>query len=149
MIAAKIFGESEKKIVREAIREAELKTSGEIRVFIEDHTADDPLDRAVFLFDEMGMQKTEQRNGILFYIAVKDHKFSVIGDYGIHEKVGNDFWEGIRDAMQDRFRAGELAQGLANGIHTAGEALELHFPRQDDDVNELPDDIVFGKGDQK
>ena len=126
---------------------AELRTSGEIRISVEDHSKDDPLDRAAFLFDELGMHKTDLRNGILIYVAIKDKQFAIIGDVGIHAKVGDEFWERIRNEMHDDFAKGEMANGIIAGITEAGHALKEHFPRAHDDQNELPDDIVFGKGD--
>jgi uncharacterized membrane protein len=146
--AKQIIGTADQQRIKNTVAEAELLTSGEIRIFVEDHSEDDALDRAVFLFEELGMQKTELRNGILIYVAIKDKHFSIIGDAGIHAKVGDPFWEGIRNEMRDHFSHGHLADGIVAGVIQAGKALKEFFPRQHDDVNELPDDIIFGKGDQ-
>jgi uncharacterized membrane protein len=146
--AHKIIGPEQQQLIKQAVADAEGYTSGEIRVFVEDHSADEPLDRAAFLFEELDMQKTELRNGILFYIAIKDHAYAVIGDAGIHEKVGDEFWEDIRNEMREYFVNGEIAEGIVAGVTHAGQALKQYFPRADDDINELPDDIIFGKGGQ-
>ncbi len=148
MKAQKVIGPEQQLLIKQAVADAEGHTSGEIRVFVEDHSADEPLDRAAFLFEELEMQKTELRNGILFYIAIKDHSYAVIGDAGIHEKVGDEFWEDIRNEMKEYFVNGEIAEGIVAGVTHAGQALKEYFPRASDDINELPDDIIFGKGDQ-
>jgi uncharacterized membrane protein len=143
--AIEAFSESDRARVKEAVGRAERMTSGELRVFIEDVTADAPLDRAAFLFGELGMNKTEARNGVLIYLAYVDRKYAVIGDYGIHEKVGDAFWETVRAAMHLHFCEGKVVDGLVHAIEEAGRALSTHFPHQRSDSNELPDDIIFGK----
>jgi len=91
------------------------------------------------------MHKTKLRNGVLFYLSVHDHKFAIIGDLGINQAVPGNFWDEIKEGMLKQFREGEFAAGLAEGILRAGQQLKEHFPYQKDDVNELPDDISFGK----
>ncbi len=91
------------------------------------------------------MHKTELRNGVLFYLALDDHQFAVLGDAGINAVVPENFWESVKDAMVEQFAKDNLAMGLVAGIELAGEKLKEHFPYQKDDVNELPDDISFGK----
>jgi uncharacterized membrane protein len=132
--------DDEQRIVR-AIKEAEGHTSGEIRVHLENHTDEPNLEHAKHIFEKVGMTKTELRNGVLFYLAVKDHQFSIIGDKGIDEVTPEDFWEHIRDLMQDKFRQGKFTEGLIEGIYEAGQALKTYFPREDDDTNELTDEI--------
>ncbi len=144
MIAQEIIGIPEREKIRRAVSDAELKTSGEIRVFVEDASADTELDRAVYVFEELGMHKTDLRNGILLYLALKDKRFAVIGDHGIHEKVGDAFWEGIRSHMQEKLSQGDVVGAIVAGVREAGEALGKFFPRSHDDKNELSDDIVFG-----
>ena len=134
----------EKALIGSAIREAELNTSGEIRVHIEEKCPIDVLDRAAFIFRQIGMHKTRQRNGILFYLSLDDRKFAVIGDAGIHAKVGDEFWEGIKNEMIPFFKEDKLAEGLKMGILKAGEQLKKYFPYQSDDVNELDDEISYG-----
>ncbi len=132
--------EDEARVV-EAIRQAEMRTSGEIRVHLEAHTDEPNLAHAKKIFEEAGMTQTELRNGVLFYLAIEDHQFSILGDRGINEKVPDDFWDDIRDLMQEHFKRGAFAEGLCQGIERAGRALAEYFPRQDDDQNELPDSI--------
>ena len=145
MIAANFFSKEEKEKLREAVQSAETSTSGEIRVHIDNHCKEDVLDRAAWWFAKLEMHKTEQRNGVLFYLAVKDQKFAILGDAGINSVTPDDFWDTIKEQMLEHFKEGEFADGLSKGIHLAGEALQSHFPYQDDDVNELSDEISFGK----
>ena len=131
--------------LKAAIGKAERRTSGEVRVFMEDHSEDGPLDRAAFLFNKLGMDKTELHNGVLIYVALRDRKFSIIGDSEIHKKVGSDFWDGISNKMMSNFKQGHIFEGLMIAIHEAGEALATHFPFTSGDKNELSDDIIFGE----
>ena len=145
MIAANFFSKEEKEKIKEAVQKAETSTSGEIRVHIDNHCKEDVMDRAAWWFGKLEMQKTEQRNGVLFYLAVKDHKFAILGDAGINSLTPEDFWDTIKESMLEHFQKGEFANGLSKGILLAGEALQAHFPFQSDDVNELSDEISFGK----
>lgn len=145
MEAEKAIGNEELSRLKEAIAEAEKKTSGEIRVFIEDHSKDEPLDRAAVLFTTLGMHKTGLRNGVLIYLAFRDRQFAIIGDKGIHEKVGDDFWNQIKENMAAEFREGRIVQGLINAVHESARALSSYFPPTSGDINELPNDIIFGK----
>lgn len=134
----------QERVVR-AIKEAELQTSGEIKVYIEGECPDpDPVVRAVFLFDKLNMSATRERNGVLFYLAHEDHKFAVIGDQGIYSRTHPDFWDSTKELLRENFKRGAFAEGLSLGIGEAGLQLKKYFPYQSDDVNELPDDIVFG-----
>ncbi|MEL7585596.1 MAG: TPM domain-containing protein [Prolixibacteraceae bacterium] len=144
MLAYNFFTDDEKKKIAEAIRAAELDTSGEVRVHVEGHCKEDALDCAAYWFGKLGMHKTELRNGVLFYLAVNDHKFAILGDAGINSKVPEDFWEKIKDHMRAKFKEGLFADGLAEGILMAGEQLKAHFPYQKNDQNELSDDLSFG-----
>lgn len=139
------FSEKDEADIVAAIKKAELNTSGEVRVRVEHSAKGDAYKRAVEVFEKLGMTQTQLSNGILFYLATDDHKFALIGDTGIHEKVGDDFWKKITDEVLTEFRKGEFAQGLINGIHECGMALSEHFPYQSDDVNELSDDISKGE----
>jgi len=145
MIAAKFFNKEEKALLKEAIARAELNTSGEIRLHVDNHCKGDVLDCAAAWFDKLKMQKTEKRNGVLFYIAVKDHTFAIIGDAGINAVTPDDFWENIKEEMLVHFKENNFAEGLIKGIDMAGKKLKEHFPYQSDDINELSDDISFGK----
>lgn len=134
--------------VLEAIRAAETRTTGEIRVFAEQHCAYmDPLDRAKEVFRELAMEKTERRNAILIYIALKDHQFAIFGDEQIYVKAGGpEFWQAAAIMLQQYLREGKTGMGLAACIGALGTALATHFP-YDPAIpkNELPDEIVFGK----
>lgn len=145
MSVQKYFSEENKLHITNAIRVAETNTSGEIRVHIEKTCKTDVLDRAAYIFDKLGMQKTKLRNGVLFYLAVEDRKFAILGDAGINSKVPENFWEKIKEAAIEKFKQKKFAEGLAEGILAAGEQLKEHFPYQDDDVNELSDEISFGE----
>ena len=140
------FNSDQKKRIKAAIEEAELNTSGEIRVHLENHCkTENVLDRAAQMFAQLNMHKTEARNGVLIYMAVKDHKFAIIGDAGINAKVEEGFWDITKEKMLKHFKSGDLTQGLVEGVLCAGERLKEHFPYQKDDKNELSDDISFGK----
>src|SRR5688500_8154914 len=99
------------------------------------------MERAWEIFHKLGMDKTELRNGILFYLAIEEHRFAVIGDEGIHKKVGTEFWVNLSRLMEEYFQRKKFAQGLSESIHMAGEQLAIHFPRLTSDQNELPDHI--------
>lgn len=145
MSAEKYFSEENKLQISNAIRVAETNTSGEIRVHIEKHCKADVLDRAAYIFDKLEMQKTKLRNGVLFYLAIEDRKFAILGDAGINEKVPENFWDDIKEEAIAKFKEDFFADGLVDGIIKAGEQLKAHFPYQDDDVNELSDEISFGE----
>lgn len=142
--AVDFFSKEQKNTIEEAIGKAEMKTSGEIRVHIENRCSDDVLDRAATIFDKLGMAKTALRNGVLFYLAIDDRKFAILGDLGINAKVPAGFWDDIRDLMVSRFKEEQFSEGLSMGILKAGEQLQKWYPREDDDVNELSDEISFG-----
>ena len=141
------FTPEEKQQLVEAINQAEQRTSGEVRVFIESKCRFvDALDRAQEIFFKLKMQETEQRNATLIYVAVKDRQAAVYGDEGIHLKVGKPWWEDVVARMMLEFRDQKLADGVCKGITLLGEALQFHFPyNRDTDKNELPDEIVFGR----
>jgi len=144
MNAVNFFTKEEKELITSAVKEAELNTSGEIRVHLDNRCREDVMDRAAWWFAKLAMHKTEQRNGVLFYLAVRDRKFAILGDAGINAVTPENFWDGIKEKMAEQFAAGDFSGGLREGILQAGEALKSHFPHQADDINELPDDISFG-----
>ncbi len=145
MQPSNFFNREQKERIGESIREAELDTSGEIRVHIERRCPGEVLDRASFIFSKLKMHKTVLRNGVLFYLAVDDHKFAILGDAGINAVTPEDFWDSIRDRVMEDFGEGRYVTGLETGIRMAGEKLKEHFPYQEGDVNELPDEISFGE----
>jgi uncharacterized membrane protein len=139
-----LFSAQDEADVKQAILNAELDTSGEIRVHIEGTCQGDVLDRAAFVFEKLGMHKTNMRNGVLFYLAVKNRKFAVIGDFGINTNVPHSFWENLKMEMLGYFRENHFAEGLIYGIEQTGDYLKKVFPYQQGDVNELSDDISYG-----
>ena len=141
--ARKILNNEEDRRVVEAIKQAELNTSGEIKVHIENFCKTKVEKRALFIFNRLKMNKTQQRNGVLFYLAVKEHKFAILGDEGINNVVEPDFWTDIRDLMVAEFKEGHFAEGLEQGIMRCGEKLKTYFPYQTDDINEIPDEISY------
>ena len=141
--AKDFFTAGEQQQIVEAIKAAELNTSGEVRVHLEEKCKGNTLSRAKEVFEKLGMTNTELRNGVLIYLAVDDHKFAILGDKGINERVPVGFWDSVRDVMQDHFRHGRFLQGLCEGIDQAGHELKEFFPFKGDDVNELDDEISF------
>lgn len=139
-----ITPEDEKQIMA-AIAGAEQNTSGEIRVHVESNCEGDVLDRATEVFADLHMHQTKLRNGVLFYVALDDHQFAVLGDAGINAIVPDHFWEDITAEVIRHFKQKKYAEGLATGIRMAGEQLKTHFPYNPaGDTNELSDDISFG-----
>ncbi|GAB3321921.1 TPM domain-containing protein [Larkinella ripae] len=142
MSAITLFTAEEQQQIIQAIRSAELETSGEIRVHVELLCpTPEVLDRAVQVFRQLNMEKTAQRNGVLFYLATDDHKFAVLGDEGIDRVVPKDFWETTKNIMRDKFRQGRFTDGFRLGIERAGQQLRQYFPRLENDSNELSDEI--------
>ncbi len=134
--------EGERRIL-EAIGRAERHSSGEIRVHLHRGGGADVYQRAVDTFNRLKMYKTRLRNGILIYVDTRGRRFAVIGDEGIHRKVGSAFWEQIRDILAEHFRQGQYTEGIVKAIDAIGLALAEHFPYSEDDVNELPDELSF------
>jgi uncharacterized membrane protein len=145
MKASSFFTNEQQNHILTSVREAEKETSGEIRVHIETSFSGDVLDRAAWVFKKLGMHKTAERNGVLFYLAVSNKKFAIIGDAGINAKVPAGFWDEIKELLQKDFRESKFTEGLAEGILMAGQQLKTHFPHKKDDVNELSDEISFDK----
>lgn len=131
----------QEQFIVDAIREAEKNTSGEIRVDFEKNLQKDPIERAQEVFFKLEMDKTKYKNGVLFYVAVDDHRFAIIGDEGIDKAVPDDFWESVKNEVISEFIKGNFAEGLVKGILHTGEKLKQYFPYKDDDKNELPDEI--------
>lgn len=140
------FEKDDRQLVLEAIASAEKKTSAEVRIYVREKSGKDPMQDARAAFNKIGMRKTQLRNGVLFYLSLEDKKFVILGDDAINEKVTPGFWEIVRDAVIAQFKSGQFATGLAGGINIVGEKLAEFFPAQKEDVNELPDAIVFEEG---
>ncbi len=141
------FSEQENHLIVEAIKSAEKNTSGEVRVFVESKCKwVDAIDRAAELFFQLKMENTDQRNAVLVYIAIKDRQLAVFGDEGIHQKLGNEYWNRVAGEMLSHFDKNDFSNGISNCVIQIGEALHTHFPYDGKtDKNELPDDILFGK----
>ena len=138
-----IFTEQDQELIANAISEAEKATSGEIRIAVEKKCAGNAFERATTYFSKLGMDKTAKHNGVLIYLAYEDHKFAIIGDSGINKVVPPDFWEMTQVAMKAHFAGGNIVQGIIAGIVLAGEKMALYFPFEGDDINELPNNIIF------
>ncbi|MCK5029022.1 MAG: TPM domain-containing protein [Bacteroidales bacterium] len=143
MKPSQFFNEEQKKSITDAIKEAELNTSGEIRLHIESSCKEDVLDRAAYMFEKLAIHKTELRNGVLFYLSINDNKFAILGDAGINKVTPDNFWEEIKETVINHFKKSEFDIGLSTGIKMTGQTLKKHFPYQKDDVNELSDEISF------
>jgi uncharacterized membrane protein len=141
--AREFFSEEEKIAIRDAIVAAETHTSGEIRVHVENHCKGDEVKHAEKVFARLKMNKTAERNGVLFFLAVLDRTFVIYGDAGINAKVPSNFWDSVRDHMLPFFKEKKFTQGLCEGIRLAGDKLQEHFPHQKDDKDELPNDVSF------
>ncbi|MBW7867284.1 MAG: TPM domain-containing protein [Brumimicrobium sp.] len=138
------FTVAETEEILSAIQNAEKNTSGEIKLHVEKKCIENAIDRAVTVFNELGLEKTKQRNGVLFYIATEDRQFVILGDKGINEKVANGFWDDISDMVIAHFKQQDFKNGLIKGIIMAGEKLKTYFPYQKNDINEISDDLSFG-----
>ena len=136
------FSKLDSDRIVEAIAEAEKKSSGQVRVHVTHRKPENLEQRAERRFERLGMTRTAHRNGVLIYIAPKLRRFRILGDTGVHEKCGDDFWRRTASEMEEHFRRGEFTEGLVKGIQKAGDLLALHFPHAAADVNELPDEVT-------
>ncbi|MCX7820761.1 MAG: TPM domain-containing protein [Brevinematales bacterium] len=136
--------EEQYKII-ETIREVEKKSICEIRLHIAKKIKGDIIEEAKKIFNALEMYNTRERTGVLFFLSIKDRKFAVIGDEGINNKVGENFWVNIANEMESYFRKNMFGEGIVYGIQKIGQLLEKHFPIKKDDINELPDEISFEK----
>lgn len=136
---------AERDRVRDAVRNAEKRTSGEVRVHLDAAIMEGVLDHAAFVFDDLGMKKTKDRNGVLVYVSVPSRKVAVIGDAGIHAKSGQHYWDSVLELVLSHFREGRYCDGLCAGVERIGEQLREHFPYERDDMNELDDDVSLGR----
>jgi uncharacterized membrane protein len=140
------FSEADEQRIVEAIRQAEMRTSGEIRIYIEHRCKFvDPVDRAAELFFGLQMEQTQDRNGVLIYLAMKDRQLAVFGDEGIHRIVGSEFWNREVAKILAEFGALHYVDGITTIIHDIGEVVQEKFPYHSEDRNELPDNIIFGR----
>ena len=141
------FTEEQNEKIVNAIRDAEMQTSGEVRIFVENRCKYvDALDRAKQLFDNLEMGRTELRNGVLFYIAIKDRQLAIYADEGIHKAAGPDYWKNSVKDILSVFSKENITEGIIASLSKIGQALQTYFPYEKEiDKNELPDEIVFGK----
>jgi uncharacterized membrane protein len=141
-----LLTEAEKQQLVQAIRESERLTSGEIRLYVESHCKFvNPMERAKEVFLQLNMGNTQRRNGVILYIALKDRQFAILGDKGIHEKVGSEFWVKEAELLISHFTRNDIVGGIDACIREIGESLCRYFPFEGGDENELPDDIVMGR----
>ncbi len=138
---ATFFSDDERRTIREAIAAAESVTSGEIRVHLARRTPGDVRAAAEATFAAIGMTATAARNGVLIYLSVADHRFAIIGDESIDHVVPPGFWDEIKMEMQQHFARDRFAEGICAAVRGIGEKLREHFPIQEGDVNELPNQI--------
>jgi uncharacterized membrane protein len=141
MKARHFFSKVDSDRVVSAIAKAEAGTSGEIRVHVTRREPEDLEKSARERFAKMGMTATRERNAVLFYIAPRIRKFQILGDEGVHQKCGAQFWESTAAEMSEAFRKGDFTGGLVDGITRIGEVLKMHFPATDDNPDELPNTI--------
>lgn len=143
-----LFADDDLGAVIAAIRRAEAGTSGEVRVHLERRlppsARGDALVRAREVFARLGMSRTAARNGVLIYLALNDHRLAVVGDEAVHARVGDGYWNRLRDGLVERLRAGRAREAVVAAVEDVGEVLSQHFPRRRDDVNELSDDVSAG-----
>ncbi len=140
----RVFSSYQEHVLIEAIKEAEMQTSGEIRLHVEtecNHVS--AIERAKELFTQLKMSNTKDRNGILFYVAYNSRKFAIWGDQGIHDKVHQEFWDIVRNEAINSFKEGRIVEGLVSSILKCGTELKRYFPYQKDDTNELPNTISY------
>ena len=141
------FTPEERQLIVDAVRHAEQRTSGEIRVFVESRCKYvDAIDQAAELFFGLQMDQTADRNAVLLYVAMKDHQLAIFADEGIYQKLGQEYWNEEIRIMIRNFNQDDYAAGIRQCVTDIGEALYEHFPFDNKtDKNELPDDIVFGR----
>lgn len=140
-----LLSEVQEQALVDAISQAELYTSGEIRIHLEKSTGNSSAEqRAKQWFGKLGMHKTAEKNGVLFYLAIQDRQLALWAGEGINEKVPADFWQEIIDLMISKFKEGHFSEGLIDGVEKTGKALGEFFPRKDDDVDELSNEISKG-----
>jgi uncharacterized membrane protein len=144
------FSRADLDAIVAAVRDAERRTAAEIRVHIERRVAQgrrgphEAMARARDVFAALKMHETALRAGVLIYLAVEDHKLAIVGDEGIHARVGEGYWEGIRDRMIARLRGGAAGAAVVQAVAEVGTVLAREFPRRPDDVDELSNEVSLG-----
>ena len=133
----------ETEVVR-AIRAAERKTSGEIRVFVTNRNlgSDNAVKRAADRFEKLGMTSTRDRNAVLLlYFVPRANQFAIVGDKSIHEKCGETFWNDLASGIRTKLLKGLFTEAIVGAIEETGDVLARYFPRRPDDRNELPNRV--------
>lgn len=143
MASDELLTEEQEQQVITAIKKAELQTSGEIRVHIEQHCNKDPLERAARIFHELGMDQTDQQNGVLIYIAGEDHKAAVYAGKGIHEQVEDGFWSDVLNLLLNHFKKSAFVEGIEAAVQKVALKLEDLYPYRKSDANELSNEISY------
>ena len=138
------FSQEQTQQILDTIQAAERKTSGEIRIHLENRCWGNPLKRAAFVFKKLQMHKTKQRNGVLIYIAIQSQKYAIVGDQGIHQKIDENFWNSTINKVQQFFRKGKMLDGICHAIDEIALKLERYFPIEENDKNELSNEISTG-----
>jgi len=139
----KFLSETESARINSAIKDAESKTSGEIKLVIARHCWGKIETKAAKIFRQLDLGRTNERNCVLILFIVTNHEFIIHGDQGIHEKVGQEFWDDIRDKMADALKRDEFSEGISQGVFLIGEKLSRYFPHQHDDIDEISDEIIY------
>lgn len=134
--------EEEQKVIT-AISQAENMSSGEIRVHISQGMDQNPMESTKLIFKQLKMYKTEQRNAVLIHLSFGSKNFAIYGDKGIHQKVGQDFWDETQQIMQQHFIKGEFVKGITKGVLSVGDKLKQYFPYNEGDINELPNEVTY------
>lgn len=129
--------------IRQSIRDAELHTSAEIRVCVVKQCKGDPLEAAFRKFHQLKMNATQLHNGVLIYLSPNDHKTAILGDKGINEVAGDNFWDEAVKAMITHFKRDEFAEGICKGVQSVGELIQAHYPISKNDINELSDEVIL------
>jgi uncharacterized membrane protein len=142
MKAKTFLDQLQHKDIEAAIRHAEQKTTGEIRVFVSRHEPAEIIASAQKEFDHLGMHKTADKNGVLIYVAPAARKFAIIGDAGVHQRCGDSFWQAVAGEMTEHFKKTRFTEGIIHGLQKAGQLLAEHFPAKGDHPNQLPDDVA-------
>jgi uncharacterized membrane protein len=130
--------------VAAAIGAVEKQTAAEVRVHLDAHCPGDAMAQAVAVFERLGMHRTAERHGVLIYVAIEDRKLAVLGDQGIHDRLGQTYWDRLVQDILAHFRDERPRDGLLHAVGEVGAALRQHFPRRSDDDNELPDQLSIG-----
>lgn len=137
----RFLAEADLDAVAVAVATAEAATSAEIRVHLDARCPGEALARAALVFERLGMHRTAAQHGVLIYVSIEDHKLAILGDRGIHERVGQAYWDGLVESVLAHFRAQRFRDGFVHAVGEVGAVLRQHFPRRPDDVNELPDRV--------